>query len=397
MTDPVLTVSSEVRPGLRTTGICLTVGLGSRADPPDLGGLTHLLEHLVMSAPVDGRSFGARAERLGGSVNAHTGLEEQQFYARVRAEDADDVIALLLRAAFTPDLSDAAVTAEKSVVLRELTASAADQNEVVQDAVLAALFPGHPLGRPVGGTPAGIGAASPDAVRAHHAERFLGAPAHLAVVGPRRPVLPHSGFSPAPLGSVAPRVTPEPLLPLAHGQVRWPEDFAWVCLGARSPGAGDPRRPGYDVLAALLGSSPSSLLYRRLRDELGLGYAFEAWDHGYTEAGAWRVMAGVDAGDGAKVVEVVRDLLADLAGQGPAEEDLDAARRGLEMRLLVDSEDPLEAARSLGTRTRAGTAPWSPAARLAATCAVSALDVAEAARAICAGLITVVRPEGRWT
>ncbi|QTR02779.1 insulinase family protein, partial [Saccharothrix algeriensis] len=174
MADPALTVTSEVRPGLRTTGICLTVALGSRADPPGLGGLTHLLEHLVMSAPVDGRSFGARAEWLGGSVNAHTGLEEQQFYARVRAEDADEVIALLLRAAFAPDLSEAAVAAEKAVVRRELVTSAADPNEVVQDAVLAALFPGHPLGRPVGGTPAGIRTAGPDAVRAHHATRFRG-------------------------------------------------------------------------------------------------------------------------------------------------------------------------------------------------------------------------------
>ncbi|MDX8050906.1 pitrilysin family protein [Lentzea sp. BCCO 10_0798] len=395
MADPVLTVSSEVRPDLRTTGICLTVALGSRTDPPELGGLTHLLEHLVMSAPLDGRSFSARTEWLGGSVNAHTGLEEQQFYARVRAEDADAVIALLLRAAFAPDLSDAAVTAESAVVLRELAASAADPNEVVQDAVLAALFHGHPLGRPVGGTPAGIRAANPDAVRAHHATRFLGAPAHLAVVGPHPPVLPRGGPAVTPLGSTAPHITPEPLPPLVAGPVRWPEDFAWVCLGARSPGAGDPRRPGHDVLAALLGSSPSSLLYRRLREELGLGYAFEAWDRGYTEAGAWRVLAGAGEGDGAQVVDVVRDLLADLAGRGPADEDLDAARRGLQMRLLVDSEDPLEAARSLGVRTRAGTAPWSAEEQQAAIRAVTAEDVAAAARAVCAGLITVVRPEGR--
>ncbi|QTR02778.1 insulinase family protein, partial [Saccharothrix algeriensis] len=198
-----------------------------------------------------------------------------------------------------------------------------------------------------------------------------------------------------PPGATAPHVRPEPLPPTAHEDPRWPAGFAWVCLGARSPGAGDPRRPDYDVLAALLGSSPSSLLYRRLRDELGLGYAFEAWDRAYTEAGAWRVLVGVDEGDGTRVVDVVRGLLADLAERGPTEDDLGAAKRGLEVRTLVDTEDPLEAARSLGVRTRAGTAPWSPEALLAATRAVSADGVAEAARAVSADLITVVRPEGR--
>ena len=77
------------------------------------------------------------------------------------------------------------------------------------------------------------------------------------------------------------------------------------------------------------------------------------------------------------------------------EDDLGAAKRGLELRLLVDAEDPLEAARSLGVRTRAGTAPWSPRAQVTATRAVSVDGVAAAARAVRADLITVVRPEGQ--
>ena len=41
---------------------------------------------------------------------------------------------------------------EKQAVFQELAAADADPSDVVQDAFLAHQFPGHALGRPVGGT-----------------------------------------------------------------------------------------------------------------------------------------------------------------------------------------------------------------------------------------------------
>ncbi|MCC8251532.1 M16 family metallopeptidase [Saccharothrix luteola] len=374
---------------LRTTSFCLTVMCGSRSDPEGLGGLTHLLEHVVMSAPLTGgMSFSRRAEFRGGTVNAHTGLEEQQFYAQVHPDDADDVIELLLSTVSCPNLDDTVIANEKNAVLQELAGNAADPNEVVQDAILAALYPRHPLGAPVGGTAEGIRAASAQDLAAHHTTGFLTRPMSLTVVGPRPPQL-----------DVAPqtrlrREYPVPLAPVTQPAVAWPSGYSWLCFGARSPGVGDPRRHAYSLLATLLGASPSSLMYTRLRDENGLGYAFEAWDRGYTEAGAWRLLVGVDDGNGDRVQAIVRDLLSDIAETGPSREHLLMVQRQTGMQLLIDSENPLELAKLTGVRTRGGVLGWTPEAELDALRAVSATDVAAAAADILANLITVVRPEG---
>ncbi|RSS93852.1 insulinase family protein [Streptomyces sp. WAC05292] len=381
---------------LRTTSLCLAVASGSRDDPDGLGGAAHLLEHLVMSLPLaGGASFSERVERLGGRANAETGLEQMLYYAQVHADDADEAATLLLRAFTAPGFTQSALDDEREVVLQELAAAAADPADAVQDAVLAALFPGHPLGRPVGGDPRQLRAVTLDDIRAAHAA-LVNAPAALTVVGPRIPGalrgLPR-GTRPAPAAAVP----PAPLRPVSSPAFALPAeaDYSWLCLGARSPRAGSPLRPAYTVLAQLLGSSPSSLLYRALRGERQLSYAFQAWDRGYREAGAWRVLIGTGPDQAGEAVEVVRGLLARLAERGPDAADLQAARRQAAMGLVLDAEEPMERARLTADRTAAGTLPWSPESEAAALRAVTADRVRAAAADVAAHLLVTVRPEAQ--
>ncbi|AVV44175.1 pitrilysin family protein [Streptomyces sp. ID05-04B] len=379
---------------LRTTSLCLAVASGSRDDPADRGGCAHLLEHLVMSVPMDGGgSFSERVERLGGRTNAETGLEQMLYYAQVHADDADEVAALLLRAYTAPDFDRSALDDEREVVFQELAAAAADPADTVQDAVLAALFPGHPLGRPVGGDERQLRAVTLDDIRTAHTA-LVNAPSALVVVGPRIPAV----LGDLPRGT---RPAARDTLPLTAAQpgdravAAWPldADFCWVCLGARSPAAGSALRPVYTLLAQLLGSSPSSLLYRALRGEQQLSYTFQAWDRGYREAGAWRVLVGTSPAQADQVVDVVRALLARLADRGPDPEDLAAARRQAEMSLLLDSEEPLEHARLTADRTAAGTRPWSLETDTAALRAVTAEQIRAAAADVAGRLLVTVRPE----
>ncbi len=164
-------------------------------------------------------------------------------------------------------------------------------------------------------------------------------------------------------------------------------------MGAASPRTGDPDRSAYNVLAKLLGSSPSSLLYRSLRNQEGLAYSFQAWHRGYADAGVWRLLVGVEPESAPRLMEVVRELLAGLATDGPTPDDLDAARRQAVMGLIRDSESPLEQANLIGARGRAGTVAWSLDDDLAELAAVTAQDVRAAAAQVADGLFVCVRPE----
>ena len=185
MAVPVIPAVDE---RLKTTSLSLSVGYGARHDPVEFGGIAHLLEHLLMSTPVAGLpSFSEHVERLGGYANAQTAPELMQFYAQVHADDADEIAELLHTAVLTPSFDAKLLDAERTVVLQELATGAADPADAVQDAILAELFAGHPLGRPVGGVPAELEAMTVDDVRREHTNTFLRSPMVLVVVGPRIP------------------------------------------------------------------------------------------------------------------------------------------------------------------------------------------------------------------
>ncbi|GAA0499003.1 pitrilysin family protein [Streptomyces sp. NPDC046215] len=387
-----ISVVTAVDGRFRTTSVCLGVAYGARHDPADRGGLAHVLEHLLMSAPVSGVGpLAQHIERLGGSVNAETGPEQMLFSAQVDADDADEVVDLLLRAVLTPELDAATFDTERAAVLREIEAAAADPMDTVQDAFLSALFPDHPLGRPVGGTAAGVAAMDLEGVRRVHRDALLTSPMALAVVGPRMPAgLNATGHAPPAAGTPRPPVLPGPARPAGPA---WPDAFAWVAVGGRSTALTDTGRHRYTVLANLLGGHASSVLYRELRVGAGLASSFQAWDRGYTEAGAWRVLIGVESGNGPEAVAVVTRELDALATAGPTDADLEAARRHARMRLLRDTETPLEHARLLASNALSQDGPWDLDGELGKIAAVTRDDVRAAASALRDGLVTVVRPE----
>ncbi|MFE2100977.1 pitrilysin family protein [Streptomyces sp. PTD9-10] len=391
---PLLTVVDE---RLKTTSICWALATGSRDDPEGRGGIAHLLEHLVMSCPLGTGgthlSFSEYVERRGGQANAQTGLEVMLYYAQVHADDAEDVAAALLRAVLEPELGDSTLDSERTVVLQELAAAAADPSDAVQDAVLAQLFPGHPLGRPVGGEPDQLGRVTTSDLETVHRERFVRAPGVLVVVGPSVPQVLTRAAARATGRPVA-QAPHVPLEPVGAGDPL-PDpathDFAWLCFGARSPRAGVPGRAAHGVLAHLLGSSPSSLLYRTLRSEHGLSYSFHAWDRGYREAGAWRLLIGAEASAAGRVQVVVDELLAAVAEQGPSPDDFDAALRQAEMSLVLESETPLEYAKLIAERSVSAGRPWSLEEEITELRRVSAEDVRRAAADVRRDLLLTVR------
>ncbi|MBP2471870.1 putative Zn-dependent peptidase [Crossiella equi] len=379
---------------LRTVSLALGVAYGARFDPSGQGGVAHLLEHLLMSGTT-GRehSVSELVERLGGHANAQTGPDTMAFYAQVLAEDAPLVARELCTAVLSPALDPAEFDQEREVVLRELAGAAADPSDVVQDALLAELFPGHPLGRPVGGMPEELRALTLSDVDTAYHGVFATRPAALIAVGPlcvdelaalvadRLPQRRVAAFDPVPPGPLAPRTVSGP-----H------QEFSWLCLGSRAPSRSGGDHAAHVVLAALLGGSPASVLYRALRGERALSYSFQAWCTAYAESGAWRVLVGAEPDAVGEVRVVVREILAKLAAHGPDPEDLDAARRQSTMDLVRTAEAPLDLVVHVLKRTWAGAVRWDLDTEVADLAAVSAERVQRAAEQVLAGLTEVVRP-----
>src|SRR6187402_1997539 len=159
-------ILSEQVPGARSATIGYWVAVGSRDEKPGTFGSTHFLEHLLFkgTATRSALDIAVSFDAVGGENNAVTAKEYTCYYAKVQDRDlpmAVEVLAdMLTSSVIDPDEFEN----ERGVILEELSMADDDPTDVVNERFFEAVLGAHPLGRPIGGSPATIKAATRTAV-----------------------------------------------------------------------------------------------------------------------------------------------------------------------------------------------------------------------------------------
>ena len=163
-------VLTEAMPGQRSATIGFWVGVGSRDEAPGQHGSTHFLEHLLFKGTKrrTALEIASAFDEVGGESNAATAKESTCYFARVLDTDlpmAIDVIADMITGAV---LDPQEMEQERDVILEEIAMDSDDPTDVAHENFVAAVLGTHPLGRPIGGTPAAIRAVARDSVWDHY-------------------------------------------------------------------------------------------------------------------------------------------------------------------------------------------------------------------------------------
>ena len=373
------------RPGAEVTTVAVWLLVGSRDEA--VPGAAHLLEHVVMQAVPPGRRLRVidEIEATGGDANAMTSRDAVVLHARVPTPDAAATLALLIEAATIRDFDAELVEAEKRVVIEELRLAAADPTDVVHDGFFTAAFGGHPIGRPVGGTPAGVAALGPaeltrwsrDGVRAGLVGVVVSGGLPLDEVtrivgsGPLG-ALPASGGVPA---------GPAPEFSAARHDLALASDTAGVVLGGPAYALTDRRLAVAEVVMELLAGGNASVLTEEIRSARGLSYDVTGDATGYRDTGVWRVALSTAPEHRDEVVDLATELIRDTVARGWTEAEVAVARRRVGGLLRLDTESSLDEVFLLGQYALAGGwAGWTLAEQLDRLSAIGADDVNDCAR-----------------
>jgi predicted Zn-dependent peptidase len=336
----------------RSVTISVAVGMSSRDEDRASLGMSHVLEHTVMAAPlpaVDGTSFTEWVDGVGGQVNAATGKEFVTFWARVPEDQGSRAAALLASAVAEPSITDAVCAAELRVVQNELEAAAADPIDRAQTEFFGTLFQGHPLGNPVGGVVDALPQVSAAALDARQRATVRKAPIAVAIVGAAHAAgevsdaIGGSALASAQRSRVDTcRAVPTPPGPAPYRPE--PGDHAkygYLTCGGIGASRGTEESAAVEVLAAAVGGTPGSMLYRSLRNDLGLTYELQSITASYEDTGVWRVVVGCSPTVRVAVVEAIQRCLSAVADGAVGADVVDAARRQAIGTAMIDNEDPV--------------------------------------------------------
>ena len=345
-------ILSEQVPGARSATIGYWVAVGSRDETPATYGSTHFLEHLLFKGTTSRSALDIAIsfDSVGGEHNAMTAKEYTCYYAKIQDRDlpmAVEVIADML----TSSLIDRdEFETERGVILEELAMADDDPGDVANERFFEAVLGEHPLGRPIGGNPATINAATRDAVWSHYRANYrpqdlvitvAGAVDHDELVAGVTAALQKAGWDLGIATRPVERRDAEVDL-ITRGShltvVQRPTEQANVIVGVPGLTSTDDRRSTMAVLNSILGGGMSSRLFQEIREKRGLVYSVYSFSPGYSDAGLFGMYAGCTPAKAVQVTELMISEFRRIA-DGVTEEEIRRASGQLSGAAALALED----------------------------------------------------------
>uniref|UniRef100_A0A1I7ZDC1 Mitochondrial-processing peptidase subunit beta n=1 Tax=Steinernema glaseri TaxID=37863 RepID=A0A1I7ZDC1_9BILA len=147
--------SQPTASGTATVGVW--IDSGSRYENDGNNGVATFLEHMIYKGT--GKRTQAQLEselgKIGASLNSFTSREHTAYYAQCPTSEVEKTVDILADVLRNSKFDDAAIEAERNVLLRKMQEAEENIQEVVFDNMHAAAFQGTPLARsPLGTTEA---------------------------------------------------------------------------------------------------------------------------------------------------------------------------------------------------------------------------------------------------
>ncbi len=335
-------VVTEAVPSVRSVALGLWVRTGSRDETPAQAGVSHFLEHLLFKGTkrYSAIEIAEIFDGLGASVNAATGKESTNLYARfldTHTEEAFDLLAEMLLGPTYPEIDS-----EREVVLEEIAMYEDEPQDKVHDVLDRAVFGGHPLGRRVLGEAEVISSIPIPEIDAYHRARYTGANIVVAAAGnvdhdaivelTRSHVEP-----PAAAGDGAALEAPQLDGAQVAFQQKDTEQFH-ICFGGPGIDLADERRYALTILDAVFGGSTSSRLFREVREKRGLAYAVGSYTQQYVDSGMIGLYVGTREDNVEEACGIIGRELGSIHAEGITDEELARAKEHVKGRMVLSSE-----------------------------------------------------------
>lgn len=303
----------------RSATMGVWIGSGSRYETPQTAGVSHFIEHMLFkgTARRSALAIAEQMDEIGGALNAYTTKEYTCFYARALDRHVATAFDILCDMITQPALAEKDMQTERGVILEELHMYEDSPEDICADNLYAGVWQDDMLGSNILGERKTIQALTQAELKAHMRQYYT--PERMvAVVCGRFDADEIVRLCEENFGALQNMGNPvsAPPAPYRTCIALRKKDFEQTQLALAMPGIGaqDDRRFAMRLLMSILGTSSSSRLYQRIREELGLVYEIEAFSASYLNAGILGVDMALSARNEKKALREVFRIVNGFAG-----------------------------------------------------------------------------------
>lgn len=305
--------------GNPTVTVAVFVEAGSKYETKERSGISHFLEHVcfkgTLSRP-NASDLSIELDGLGCDYNAFTGEEYTGYYAKVKASHFEQILEIIADLYLNPIFKSEEIEKEKGVIIDEINMYDDTPMDKVDEVWMRLLYGDQSAGWPITGSREVVQNMTRDDIVRYRAEHYV-AKATTVVISGNVDVahaieMVTEKFQGISRGA---KSTKEKTL-IAQERPQVASLFkrtsqTHLLLGVHSFDVHDERDTTASVLAGILGSGMSSRLFRKIRDDIGVGYYVRAINESLTDHGYFVLSAGIA---NKRFEEVVKVMLSELQG-----------------------------------------------------------------------------------
>lgn len=302
-------------PSLESACVSFWVRVGSRHETKEKAGVSHFLEHMAFKGGKlfrNAQEVSAALDGLGAEYNAVTSREWTCFYIKVRAAQIEKAYEILSDMLVTPTLKSEDIERERGVILEEIAMDEDQPSEKVGSIFSKLIFPNHPLGVDIAGTPQSVKNIKKQDFLGYRSLYYVTQNCLLTVSGgvdEKNAVKMAEKY----FGDLADAASLNP--ELFRGSQSEPRskhlekstEQTHIIVGYFAYPITDERKYAQTLLSIILGGGMSSRLFTEIREKRGLAYSVGTSVSTQVDIGEFATYAGTDPKNADEVVKIIID------------------------------------------------------------------------------------------
>ena len=348
-----LRVVMESIPFVRSVSFGLWVKNGSRHESIATNGMSHFVEHMMFKGTEKrtAREIADHMDAVGGQLNAFTSKEYTCYFTRTLDAHFDVALDVVSDMFFNSKYDQAEIDKERNVILEEISMYEDTPEDLCVDLLQEKIFPNHPLGMSILGTPETIGSFQRDDFLTFLKTKYTPQNVVIAIAGniDEKEVLQK-------ITSVFGQFKGEPIAASEMPAVYTPgfsikeKDIEQVHLCMGFPGLPSGTDEAYALAAVntILGGGMSSRLFQKIREQHGLVYSVYSYNASYTDAGLFSIYAALNPDNLNQVMQLISQEIKGMFTEKITTEQLAKSKEQLKSNFLLSLESAASRMNSIG-------------------------------------------------
>lgn len=339
-----LRVVTEKIEHLNSISVGVMVQNGSRNEKNDINGISHFIEHMFFKGTKKrtSKEIMEEIENVGGQINAFTSKEATCYYVKALNTHLDlslDILSdILLNSKFDPE----EIEKEKGVVIEEINMSQDSPEDVLDDAHSEACFGNSSLGNPILGTADLVRSFTQEKIIKFIKEKYTPYNSVISVCGKfddkELRELIEKNFGEWKSETVYKPKYEE--IPIQRGSKYAKKEIEQlhISLGLKGLPYGDEYNYPLVILNNVFGGGASSILFQKVREELGLCYSIGSYLQPFQGVGTVNIYAGLNKNYGEKALEVIDRELSLFVKNGITDRQLEINKEKIKANYILGLE-----------------------------------------------------------